>query len=356
MKEYFKKIAILSVVWTFAGIFWVMARQFGQELVDEPPAKSLLAHASFFLSLGVIAGITFVFVGEFLTKKLKTIKSFGVSIFANSLIYLLTFFILNVIGAVLFMLPQVNQIKWNIIFNYLFSKEGALLLFYLFFILLLIDFIQQMDKKFGPGNLVRMLKGEFYKPKEVERIVMFLDLKSSTAIAEKIGNIKFSQLLQDCFQDLSIVREYSAEIYQYVGDEVVLIWEKPKGLKDLNCLSFYFAFSKVLRKKSDYYRREYGILPKFKCGCHVGKVIMTEIGQIKREIAYHGDVMNTASRIQDQCTKYQKEFLLSEDLFKLLPSTTSSYHFKMLDQVSLRGRTSDVRIYGIESSGNLKEN
>ncbi|WP_219011061.1 hypothetical protein [Aquimarina litoralis] len=47
---------------------------------------------------------------------------------------------------------------------------------------------------------------------------MFLDLNSSTSIAEKIGHMKYSQLIQDCFDQLDMTEDFGAEIYQYVGD------------------------------------------------------------------------------------------------------------------------------------------
>lgn len=349
MKGRLKHVAIQSVVWTLAFVFWGMARQFGQEIVDGPPARNLLGHAFFYIALGIMVATIFSFTGELLDKRLKLIKSFGVAILVNTVLYLLIFFIVITLGVTYYTLFDDGPSNWTIVVNYIFSKEGGLLLFYFFFILLLINFVKQVDKKFGPQNLLRMIRGDFYRPQEMERIVMFLDLKSSTTIAEEIGHIKFSRFLQDCFDDLNIIRKYDAEIYQYVGDEVVLIWEVPKGIRDSNCVEFYFAYSEILTMKSDYYQREYGVSPQFKCGCHVGNVVMTEIGQIKREIAYLGDVMNTAARIQGLCNENNKVFLLSEDLFKMLPSTTS-YQYQFLNKIALKGKVNDVNIYSVEKA------
>lgn len=59
-----------------------------------------------------------------------------------------------------------------------------------------INIISEMDKKFGSGNLRKMLTGEFFRPKEENRIFMFLDLRSSTSMAEILGHIKYSELIQ----------------------------------------------------------------------------------------------------------------------------------------------------------------
>lgn len=322
-----------------------MLRQFGQELVDNPIPKSIEEHILFHISLGIISGITFTFAEKFYNKYFKRNTTFGLSIIVSSVMYLFIFVLLITIGVIFYTIGD-GQFKWSIVPEYLLSKEGGLFLFYFYTILLLSDFVKQVDRKFGPGNLFRMLRGEFYEPKEVERIVMFLDLKSSTTIAEKLGHYKFSRLLQDCFNELNIVTKYKAEIYQYVGDEVVLVWEKEKGME--NVIDFYFEYSRILESKSDYFLNEFNVVPEFKCGCHIGQVIMTEIGQIKREIVYHGDVMNTASRIQDQCSVKQKKMLISEDLFNVL-SFDERYLITPIEDIILKGKKSLVKIYSVSN-------
>ena len=116
---------------------------------------------------------------------------------------------------------------------------------------LLLNFVKQVSLKFGEGNLWKMLIGKFHRPQEEERILMFLDLRSSTTIAEKLGHIKYSELIQDCFNDLAIVRDQEAEIYQYVGDEAVLSWSVNDGLKNNNCINAYYNFKDTLRKDLD---------------------------------------------------------------------------------------------------------
>ena len=233
--------------------------------------------------------------------------------------------------------------------NYLFSKDGVLTLSFLFLVSFLIQFVKLVDKKFGPGNLIRMLKGEFHSPKEVNRIVMFLDLKSSTTMAEQIGHVKYSRLIQECFDKLDMTRDFGAEIYQYVGDEVVIVWDTDQGLKNSNVLKFYYSYKKALLDSADHFKAEYDVVPKFKCGCHIGKVVMTEIGQIKREIAFHGDVMNTASRIQSQCNNLNKEFLLSGELYKSL-TDDKSYIFEFMCDDLLKGKKSSVKIYSVRDN------
>lgn len=204
----------------------------------------------------------------------------------------------------------------------------------------------EIDHKLGPGNLWKMLSGRFFKPREEERIFMFIDLKSSTSFAEKIGHLEYSRFLQNCYQDFSIVDRYRADIYQYVGDEVVVSWNPKKGTKNDNFLKAFFAFTDLLKKKTDYYQKEYGITPFFKAGANIGPVIITEVGDIKREITYHGDTLNTAARIQEKCNELNAQLLISEPLYKLIKNK-EAYRIDDVGTIHLKGKGKDVRLYRV---------
>ena len=50
---------------------------------------------------------------------------------------------------------------------------------------------------------------------------MFLDMKSSTTIAEKIGNTQYFNLISEVFGDITDpILETDGELYQYVGDDI----------------------------------------------------------------------------------------------------------------------------------------
>lgn len=167
--------------------------------------------------------------------------------------------------------------------------------------------------------------------------------------AEKLGYIKYSQLIQDCFFDLTdIVLLYEAKIYQRVGDEVVLSWEVDKGLSNQNCIKINFAYVRRLEQKSEYYKNKYGIVSEFKAGLNLGPVTVAEVGEIKKELAYHGDVLNTAARIQGKCNEYQKKQLISEQL-KSQSEEQTSQNFEFLGDVQLKGKKENVNIYAVNA-------
>ena len=111
----------------------------------------------------------------------------------------------------------------------------------------------QVNRKFGPGVLMDLIRGKYHRPHEEGRIFMFLDLKGSTTTAEKLGHNTYSQLIRSCFYDLTdIVLTHNAHIYQYVGDEVVLSWKESEGLSGLNCFKLFLAFDEHLENQGKY--------------------------------------------------------------------------------------------------------
>ena len=52
---------------------------------------------------------------------------------------------------------------------------------------------------------------------------MFIDLKDSTPIAEKLGTVEYFRFIRQFIEIVSTaLLEYNGRIYQYVGDEVVV--------------------------------------------------------------------------------------------------------------------------------------
>jgi adenylate cyclase len=220
-----------------------------------------------------------------------------------------------------------------------------------FFIMstLLINFIALVSKKFGPGQMFLIFLGKYNKPLTENRVFMFLDLKDSTTIAENLGHIVYSKLLQQCFLDLNkLIPISGAQIYQYVGDEAVLTWKvKHYDMNFAEPMKLFFLFKKKLMKRAKYYKGKFGTLPEFKAGVHAGVVTVAEIGDIKREIAYHGDVVNTASRLRSACNEFEKELLASEYVVRNIDKT-EGHEIKEIGSVKLKGKKNSIKVFSIE--------
>lgn len=206
-------------------------------------------------------------------------------------------------------------------------------------------FFAEISEHMGHGVLANFFTGKYHTPKEEVRIFMFSDMKASTQIAEQLGHIRYFELLKAYYADLSEgIVAHAGEIYQYVGDEVVVSWPLARGVRDHNCLRCFFAMKQDLRKRAPWYREHFGVVPDFRAGLHVGAVTTGEIGALKREIIFTGDVLNATARIQGLCKAHGVDVLLSGDLVRQLHPALA-FALRPLGRRVLRGRQREVELY-----------
>jgi adenylate cyclase len=318
---------------------------------DDPQALlPLLARASF-------AGITIILsvaIFEALFSSFFRKKSFVFIVFFRSIAYtiLLTgcLFLSNFFWFLYNGYPVLAQL--SLYFGdttYLFNMATALS-----FIVLAMGFYQ-INTLHRKGELFNFIIGRYHTPMEVERIFCFIDLKGSTTIAEKLGHLKFADFLKDYYSDITAaIKKTNAQIYQYIGDEIVLNWSYEQGLKENRMVNCYFFMKGLIEQKKDRYLNKYGFYPEFKAGLHGGKVTVTWVGELKKEIVYIGDVLNTASRIQAECNRLSKDFLISGDLLEHLKSL-SNIQATFVESIVPRGKEKSIRLYSIEQTDNQEK-
>ncbi|PSR13284.1 MAG: hypothetical protein DA408_00435 [Bacteroidetes bacterium] len=232
--------------------------------------------------------------------------------------------------------------------NYIQTPNFLAIYFFWLLMLVVTVIIILVNEKYGPGMFGKILMGQYYHPKLETRIFMFLDMKSSTTIAETMGEELYFNLLKDCFADMTMpILDNAGEIYQYVGDEIIVCWSMEKGLAQGRCIQTFFDVRKQLLARKDYYESTYGILPSFKAGFHFGQVVAGEIGIIKRDITYSGDVLNTTSRIQSKCNELGVDHLISGPLWSKIKVHFPAGGEQVSDQIELRGRQERMDLYRV---------
>ncbi len=305
---------------------------------------------------GGIAGFSISFLSSFFEKfiydpKLKKLK-FSLVVFIRTLVYI--FIILISVISVWVVHESVINNRGLITtlqsddFRY-FMTQGDFPVIFAFSITIafLFNFFIQLNSLLGKGVLLSFLTGKYHKPKIEERFFMFLDLESSTTIAETIGLVKYHRFMNSYFFDLNDpIIESKGEIYQYVGDEVVISWTKANAVKNLNCIRCYFDIKDRIESFQDKYIKEFGLIPGFKAGVHYGEVVIGEVGDSRKEIVFHGDVMNTASRIQGQSKVLNKQFLISEDAMKYF-NLDGKYTSESMGRIKLKGKETETLIYSV---------
>lgn len=215
---------------------------------------------------------------------------------------------------------------------------------WLFIVLLTLVFLMVNDK-YGPGVFQDYLLGRYFHPKKESRIFMFADIRNATGIAEELGEARYFHLLKDFFRDIApAVVETNGEVYQYVGDEVVISWKMKAGTKNANALVCFYRMKELIESKKAKYEGHYGVVPDFKVGFHCGRVMVGELGLIKRDIAFSGDVLNTAARIQAQCNGLGVDLLASEFFLQNLDTLPEGLQAENLGAFPLKGKKEPVSL------------
>ena len=233
-----------------------------------------------------------------------------------------------------------------------FFKDYALIgvLLYVASIVVIAQFFAEFSQSIGPGTLRNFFLGKYHHPVEEQRIFMFLDMKSSTTIAEKLGHVAYFQMLKEYFFDLSgAVIDYAGEIYQYAGDEMIVCWKLKNGLNKNNSIACFFAMKRLLEIQGEKYSIKFGVLPDFKAGLHSGTVTAGEIGSLKKEIIYTGDVLNTTARLQGLCNHFGADLLVSDDFVCQL-HLPAEYAITPVGEHLLKGRSTPMQIFSISVS------
>lgn len=238
--------------------------------------------------------------------------------------------------------------------NYLYGGEFVASVFYTLALVVIINFTRLISRKLGHGVLSSLITGKYYHPVIQEKIFMFLNIPSTHVIIDLIGRLNFHRLINDIVFDvtLPILSNYGV-IYHYVEDEMVVTWKMSDGIKNSHAVRCYFDIKDKLHENKEKYIKKYGISPFFHAALHCGEVVKGEIGFIKSEIVYHGDVMNTTSRILDTCSKTENSLLVSSsimELFELPPI----YRAGKCGDINLKGKKEPMPLYTIEEI-DLKE-
>ena len=154
--------------------------------------------------IGFFIGLSFSVIEFFLLNKMNKHFErlpFLITLITKSLEYTIVVYIVS--NTLILFFAYLDGIHVEDIFKYLFSRFQLKLILYSFVILSVVIFFLQLRTLMGKHVLWRFIRGKYIRPVEEERIFMFLDLKSSTTIAESIGHKKYYAFLNSCYHEIS---------------------------------------------------------------------------------------------------------------------------------------------------------
>ena len=337
-----KNVSIYTIIGTIAGtVIGFLLYYIDKFDIAGPTIRGML--------IGFLVGTTIGLCEEFLFLDRFRKKSYLFLLLFRTVVYSIVFafheLLINSASNFLTQNLSVSQSIYSAVYREHFPRD----LFIIAIVSTALIAMLQIKRLHRPGDLIKYVAGKYHLPEEVNKIFLFIDLKSSTTIAEKLGNTKYSSFLIDYFHDMTgAILMSKAEIYQYIGDEIILTWSFNSGVKYARCINCFFDILTSIEMQREKYLKKYGVQPEFKAALHAGKVSVTWIGTIKKEIVYHGDVLNTTARIQEECNKYSQKFLISE--YMLLNIELPEYlRSDFVGELQLKGKEKKVTIFGLKS-------
>lgn len=208
-------------------------------------------------------------------------------------------------------------------------------------------FMLQMSRLVGERNFRDVLLGRYHRSRTEERFFLFVDVVGSTPLAERIGPAAVHHFLGKVFRLASDpIDDHRGDVYQYVGDEIVITWTVTEGRDGARPLACFFAIQQALERAAPEFERKFGVVPRLRAALHAGPVITGEVGGSRRAIVYHGDVMNTASRIEQATRDLERQYLVSGDALERL-ADLGGFALEDLGLQPLRGRAAAMQVYAV---------
>jgi adenylate cyclase len=208
-------------------------------------------------------------------------------------------------------------------------------------------FLLQMNRMIGANVLRYFVAGRYHRPTAEERIFLFLDLEGSTTLAERLGSARYFELLRRFVDDLTdpIVAS-RGEIYQYAGDEVVVTWPLAEGVRAANCVRCFFWSRDAVAREAARYTRDFDTVPRFRAGLHGGTVTAGELGDLRRQIVFVGDILNTAARLEEYAKREGLDLVVSDSLLRRL-ELPPGVLARRRGELELRGKEAPVAAYSL---------
>ena len=349
-RYYFKTLIVIGIVWTFFDYTGFLTLSLIEKSEQYPFTQTEQSIFWLRMILGLVAYSAMAYMLIFpLKNKLRKyplwlnflIKTLVLCI-ATAVYAILNFYIIYIfvygetlVSASKQLFYYAFQSSW--LLNYVQSR----LLLYVITLLIL-----EINEKYSPGVFTDIFIGKYLKPKEEKRIILFIDLKDSTPIAEKLGHKKYFFFIRDFIHHISLaLLEYDGLIYQYVGDEVVVSWLSTETNKH-KCIQSVIRARRIIQKESNYYRREYGTVPEYRVGVHLGFVTVGEIGIVKKDLTMSGDAMNTTARIRTMTGELNQKFIGSAAFVESVG--LKDWQIESLGNIELKGKESAMELFAIK--------
>ncbi len=185
-----------------------------------------------------------------------------------------------------------------------------------------------------------ILQGAAMQGAEVEVTLMFVDVRSFTAFAERLRPIEVVAALNRLFERIvPLVHRHGGHVDKYAGDGLFAVFGAPRRYDDHADRALRAAL-----EIPDAVRDEFGTTLSVGVGLNSGPVVAGNVGGAGRlEFSVIGDAVNIAARVESATRQTGDLVLLTDQTLALLDGDHGE--FVARPGLSLKGKTAPVGIY-----------
>jgi class 3 adenylate cyclase len=199
----------------------------------------------------------------------------------------------------------------------------------------------------GAKTLFHLVIGRYHRPVLERKVFLFLDMKGSTQVVERLGPVKGKALLGKFLFDLSNpITNNLGDIYLYAGDGLIAVWDWDDAIRECNIFRAVDAINAMMKLEKAEYQDQFDCVPEFRIGIHGGNVIVSEQGDAKRSIGVYGETINIAARLEQAAKTLGHDCIVSSEIVEALASVKDRCNF--LGSETVRGVSKPVDVYAFE--------
>jgi class 3 adenylate cyclase len=181
-----------------------------------------------------------------------------------------------------------------------------------------------------------------------EVTILFSDIRSFTALTEKLPPQELTRLLQEYFDEMAeAVYATDGTLDKYIGDAVMAFWGAPIEQPDQanRAVTTALDMAQRLEKLREKWAAEGLPVLDIGIGINLGIATVGNFGSTKRyDYTVIGDAVNAASRIESLTKDFQNHIIISESTRSQL---TIPVETKDLGEVRVRGKDTPIRVFEV---------
>jgi len=227
----------------------------------------------------------------------------------------------------------------SIVFAFRFQKELAKRA----------NVMNMFGKLVSPKVLSTLLKNQdnFVLKNTKKRItMMFCDVKDFTILSEKCNPEQLVENMNELFNTIvDVIFENNGTVDKFIGDCVMAYWGEPIAHEDDAFMAVKTALEikKAVNELKIQNAKDNKIILDVKMGINTGEALLGLSGSEKiMSYTVMGDAVNVASRLESNCSKLNRDILISKSTYD---DVKSKIIVLEAGKISVKGRDEQIEVY-----------